>query len=500
MMAFMPVMFFSGAIEFKDANPQRGTLWNTNIWFIETTFSSHPTTHPEYLLKYISDDPEPTVVTAANIPFNDSWLLSDAERLWIISSSGVGYYADGQIHILNDGETIGDITRPFLLKGMPAVIEESPAAFTLMVFSEGSWQVRQSFSINRINEGVSCARDIQIISDQQNLHFFMKSGNTIFYHPGLPTGPEMDRKSWQPVVEAGSYWYATLLGGQPAVFRGRSTQQYEGISGLLLSDGRWHSFFSQDQLFPGSFGVFYNDASDSFSILIASFPGSMKLLEYDGSELIGEYRFGDGFPLPRKMMTMMFIPQMFILILPLILAIILSSMMARHRICHYKSEQGQVEYASLTRRALAQIIDAAIVCGPAALSGSYFFFSFWDMENLLMSGPSHVLSFLGLFILGFAWIIFCYFIFSYLEGAYGRTPGKWVTGIRVLGTDLKPCGMGRALLRNLLKVADGFFNFMVGIMLVALTENWQRVGDLAARTVVVRAGPVNEQLQKGKIP
>lgn len=59
--------------------------------------------------------------------------------------------------------------------------------------------------------------------------------------------------------------------------------------------------------------------------------------------------------------------------------------------------------------------------------------------------------------------------------------------IRVLGTDLQPCGMSRAVVRNLLKVIDGFFNFMVGIMVVALSENWQRVGDMAARTVVVDA-------------
>ncbi len=32
---------------------------------------------------------------------------------------------------------------------------------------------------------------------------------------------------------------------------------------------------------------------------------------------------------------------------------------------------------------------------------------------------------------------------------------------------------------------DGFFNFLVGVLLVALTENWQRLGDLAARTIVV---------------
>ena len=52
-------------------------------------------------------------------------------------------------------------------------------------------------------------------------------------------------------------------------------------------------------------------------------------------------------------------------------------------------------------------------------------------------------------------------------------------------SDLEPCGFSRALVRNFLKVIDGFFNFMVGIMVVALSENWQRVGDMAARTVVV---------------
>jgi uncharacterized RDD family membrane protein YckC len=56
----------------------------------------------------------------------------------------------------------------------------------------------------------------------------------------------------------------------------------------------------------------------------------------------------------------------------------------------------------------------------------------------------------------------------------------------VLGTELEPCGFGRAFIRNLLRFADGFYNFMVGLLVSALSENWQRVGDMAARTVVVR--------------
>jgi len=64
--------------------------------------------------------------------------------------------------------------------------------------------------------------------------------------------------------------------------------------------------------------------------------------------------------------------------------------------------------------------------------------------------------------------------------------GKWLAGIRVVGTDLRPCGFGRALLRNVLKIADSFFNFMVGIVLVTFTKDWQRVGDMLARTIVIR--------------
>jgi uncharacterized RDD family membrane protein YckC len=93
--------------------------------------------------------------------------------------------------------------------------------------------------------------------------------------------------------------------------------------------------------------------------------------------------------------------------------------------------------------------------------------------------------FLGLFAAAFLWALLVLMAYSYFEGRYGKTPGKWLLGIRVLGTNLQPCGFGRALLRNLLTFVDGFFNFLVGALLVALTENWQRLGDLAARTVVV---------------
>ena len=68
----------------------------------------------------------------------------------------------------------------------------------------------------------------------------------------------------------------------------------------------------------------------------------------------------------------------------------------------------------------------------------------------------------------------------------GMSPSK---GIRVLGTDLEPCGMGRALLRHFLLVVDGVLGGLVGVLVISLSKDWQRIGDSAARTVIVRTTP-----------
>lgn len=73
------------------------------------------------------------------------------------------------------------------------------------------------------------------------------------------------------------------------------------------------------------------------------------------------------------------------------------------------------------------------------------------------------------------------------EGLWGQTPGKRLLGIVVVGTDGSACGIKRALVRNLLRVVDGIGNYAVGLVVMLLTGRRQRVGDLVADTVVVRA-------------
>jgi uncharacterized RDD family membrane protein YckC len=486
MMFAMPALMFSGNFQLKNAHPERGAYWDDTIWYIESIQSfQHSAQLPTTLNKLIYDDGMGSEVIA-EIPFQDSWLLADNDILWIISSSGVAYYTNGDMQTITDSQKIGNISRPFIFNKVPAVIEESPDGFSLMLFENSRWTDKHFFTIKHL-EGPQCGiKDIQVIVAKEKLSFFVRLGQTIFYRDGLPASEDTSRSGWQPVIKSGSNWYTMLFEDKPAIFFNNYSQNLSEISGMMLEDDRWQPFFSYEQSFPGDMGIFFTEAPDYFYMLLQGMPGSLKLLEFEGSKMLGKYRHGSGFPFPKSMIGIMVIPQIGMLFLPLILAIILSGLMFKHRITVHKANSNQMQYASLIRRAAAQLVDMAIVLGPSFLIGFHFLFSFWDMEDLLFSDPTNIAGFLGMFAFSFFWIAICYFTYSILEGKYGCTPGKWMTGIRVLGLDFQPCGIGRGLLRNLLKVVDGFFNFMVGIMVVALSENWQRIGDMAARTIVVR--------------
>jgi uncharacterized RDD family membrane protein YckC len=187
-----------------------------------------------------------------------------------------------------------------------------------------------------------------------------------------------------------------------------------------------------------------------------------------------------------RMMALVFVPQLLPMLLSLVLALVLTGQMRRHRVQEYVDPAGaRRTFASLWRRALAQLVDLVPMCAASALPAIPMWRPLSDPESLVESGPLFPLLFFGLFVGAALAAVLVLVAYSYFEGRFGKTPGKWLLRIRVLGTDLRPCGFGRALLRNLLTLVDGFFNFLVGALLVALTENWQRLGDLAARTIVV---------------
>ena len=72
--------------------------------------------------------------------------------------------------------------------------------------------------------------------------------------------------------------------------------------------------------------------------------------------------------------------------------------------------------------------------------------------------------------------------------ASGRTPGKRAAGLRVVRMGGEPVGFLASAVRNLLRLVDmqpGFL-FAVGAITILFSQRNQRLGDLAAGTLVVR--------------
>lgn len=93
-------------------------------------------------------------------------------------------------------------------------------------------------------------------------------------------------------------------------------------------------------------------------------------------------------------------------------------------------------------------------------------------------------------------------VFVLLPGLTGRSPGKALLGLRIVDERGSRPGLGRGIVRPIVGLlADGFPYFIpgiVGFVLTLTTRGNQRLGDMAAKTYVVRqeaAGrPVEEQL------
>jgi uncharacterized RDD family membrane protein YckC len=98
---------------------------------------------------------------------------------------------------------------------------------------------------------------------------------------------------------------------------------------------------------------------------------------------------------------------------------------------------------------------------------------------------------LGGFVEAFAalavFLIFFAYDIAFETLASGRTPGKRWTGLRVVRVSGAPVGFVTSAVRNFLRLVDILPTaYLVGIVTVLITRRNQRLGDLAAGTIVVR--------------
>ena len=128
--------------------------------------------------------------------------------------------------------------------------------------------------------------------------------------------------------------------------------------------------------------------------------------------------------------------------------------------------QPQLQYAGVGPRFLAILIDSIIIGVVAGILGAIF-----------RNSPGLSGGVTGLLTLAY---------FIVLEATQGATLGKMALGLRVVKTDGSPITWTDSLIRNLLRIIDGLFVYLVGAIFVWTSPLKQRLGDRAAHTVVVK--------------
>lgn len=132
----------------------------------------------------------------------------------------------------------------------------------------------------------------------------------------------------------------------------------------------------------------------------------------------------------------------------------------------------RTDRAVVLRRTLAFVVDALVVAATVQPVAS----------RLGRSRGRRLLATAGLAVVGG----FPYHVL--LEGASGQTAGKAASGVVVVMEDGRPCTYRAAATRTALRLADWLpAGYILGLAAIAATERDQRLGDLAAGTVVVEA-------------
>lgn len=447
----------------------------------------------------------------AELEEEEVYPVSNGDSLWFVTPFNLYEKTPTGIQSIKLKPVLSNVEDVFLMNDYPAVIEDHPNGLRLKSLRDPGNVISLEFlfvDLHFFNKLRNLPTDsgvefdqlikryqdvdpvviskIQAIEINRELHFFLIVEGDLYYGRRDSAVPDSSVYITQKIEGSVTRYFVIEQDGIPNVYYSTNlkSDSDKAIYGIkVFSD--YTTLETEKISIPmmiDDYRIISHPADNSLLLVHQTMPFNVMISRVDNGELekikkVGSkfFPFFAGGP-----MLLMFVPQLLMLVLPILLAIILSILMSRFKLIRFKTDSGMVQYASLLQRGLAQAVDALFLLGPIITGYILIFTTIFNMGKFPVAGLLSI-------IFGFIWVIMGFLLLSYWEGKYGRTPGKLIMRIKVIGTDLNPIGFGRGILRNILRIVDGFFNFMVGIMIIALNKNWQRVGDMVAKSIVIKA-------------
>ncbi|MGA3071178.1 MAG: RDD family protein [Terracidiphilus sp.] len=143
----------------------------------------------------------------------------------------------------------------------------------------------------------------------------------------------------------------------------------------------------------------------------------------------------------------------------------------------------EMPLAGIGSRFIALLVDY-LIWGAAVLVLLVLFSVFLPGIKASSKASAQWAAAIGIFIL----FLLQWGYFTLFEAFWnGRTPGKRAARIRVIQRSGRAIGLFESMARNLVRYVDQFpFFYAVGVIAIFVTRQHQRLGDLAAGTLVVR--------------
>ena len=155
--------------------------------------------------------------------------------------------------------------------------------------------------------------------------------------------------------------------------------------------------------------------------------------------------------------------------------------------------QEQVEYAGLAWRTAAVLIDTVVLFGLLIVAAMVYIVVVAARGHVDLNDPAAVQELSSAFQIS-NWVanaivfggLFVYY--TALEAAFGASVGKLALRLRVTALDgSRPSGAA-VLVRNLVRLPEAWLLYLPAALSCSISPRRQRLGDHAARTVVVRRG------------
>lgn len=527
-------------------------LWKGRIWYEVLRVGANNTGN---LATLTSFDPEKGDIKESSfrVPFPATGIVADGDRLWVITPNSVTRIEGEASDEIQPKRLLGRTSEPFLFEDRVAVIDLAATPRPqLLVLRDREWteagpvNLPFSYATSTVDGKKSLVpvatsssigssmMDVKVVSHHGQLHLFTSDGSSVAYHAGLDLAPASalapnnmkpfvdlsDLREWEavcataPTMGRGGAkgWKAGILDGEPIIVAAGSAVTTPFQNTTLVAYRRRHGEWQKvaEQSTPALMTLMAVGDGRSMYVAGQSFAQTLRLHVLTETEL---KRTGTvlkapvaAFQEPAQRWAWFYQwtywPSL------LILAMGLSHLMSVYRESQYQFGHTTVELASVTRRGIARVIDMLVFWLPNY--GLTVAFGMGSQEQAAENMDLFFDAGTGGLMIRLAWLALSFavsgllflVINSVLQGRWGITLGKWICGIRTVRSTLRPCGVFRALFRELLLAADTLFGttLIPVILVMAFTSNRERIGDLMADTIVIRKLKSNPLIQPPETP